>query len=55
MDERAVEALMSRNWTLNTVEKVAFGLSLPLREALQRCASAPPKGWVADAYYLIGN
>ena len=35
--------------------RVPSGVSVPLRDALQRCKRDPPAGWPAAAYSLIGR
>jgi len=53
--ERAVLGMVWFGFTLQDLETLTFGLSIPLREALHYCRSNPSGRWPADAYVLVGR
>lgn len=40
-------------WDLEKLDEVAFGVVLPLREAIRVCQLEAPEGWTPRAYELI--
>ncbi|KAH7103790.1 hypothetical protein BKA62DRAFT_694696 [Auriculariales sp. MPI-PUGE-AT-0066] len=53
--EKAVMALLSCGWTLDTVAELPVGAATPIREALRRCQQSPPPDWPVEAYTFIGR
>lgn len=54
--ERAQLAVLAMNnlgWTIETIAKFAFGIGLPLREAIRLCQIDTPENWPQDAYELV--
>lgn len=54
--ERAQLAVFTMNrlgWTLETIAKLAFGIGLPLREAIRSCQIDTPENWPKEAYELV--
>eukprot|EP00516_Mucochytrium_quahogii_P003269 CAMPEP_0203751382 /NCGR_PEP_ID=MMETSP0098-20131031/5463_1 /ASSEMBLY_ACC=CAM_ASM_000208 /TAXON_ID=96639 /ORGANISM=" , Strain NY0313808BC1" /LENGTH=2329 /DNA_ID=CAMNT_0050641079 /DNA_START=277 /DNA_END=7263 /DNA_ORIENTATION=+ len=53
--ERTVLGMVWFGFTMQDLETLTFGLSIPLREALHYCRSNPSSRWPADAYVLVGR
>lgn len=51
----AVLDIDSKGWTIEEIDGLAFGVTLPLREAIRLCQLEAPEGWPARAYHLIGR
>ena len=53
---RAVAQEMNKlGWTADTLNQLAFGVALPLREALRLCQLEAPEGFAPAVYALIGR
>lgn len=53
--QRLVELLVRQGWSVLDFETLPIGVALPLKEALHACRLAPPQGWPAEAYALVGR
>lgn len=51
--QNAVLEMDRRGWTIERLEKVAFGVALPLREAIRLCQLEAPENWPPSAYELV--
>ena len=48
-------AMTTSGFGLAELSRLPHGVSVPLRDALQRCRRSPPGGWPAAAYALVGR
>lgn len=55
LNEKLVEIMVKSNFKLKDVDRLPFGVALPLRQAIRSCRTTPPSSWGADAYALIGR
>lgn len=54
-EELVVLAMVGEKFGLQQVDLLPFGVSLPLRHALDKCRESPPSDWPAAAYVLLGR
>ena len=50
-----VVRLHELGWTHETIEELAIGISLPLKEAIRHCLASPPTTWESSLYVLVGR
>ena len=48
-------AMVDMGFTLEDLERLPPGLSLPFHGILRRCRDSPANGWPVEAYKLIGR
>jgi hypothetical protein len=53
--EALVLSMVAADFGLVALDQLPYGLAVPLREALALCCGAPPPGWPAAAYTLVGR
>ena len=53
--QELVKLMTNRNFTLSDLDKIPFGIALPLRESLSNCRNNPPHHWCFDEYKLINR
>lgn len=53
--QNAVLKIDELGWTLEDIGRLAFGIALPLREALRLCQLEAPENWRPSAYELISR
>jgi anaphase-promoting complex subunit 1 len=46
---------MRPDFSLDDIDRLPFGVALPLREALRSSRHSPPSNWPTAAYHLIGR
>ncbi|XP_054788723.1 anaphase-promoting complex subunit 1 isoform X4 [Prosopis cineraria] len=54
-EELTVLAMVGERFGLQQLDSLPFGVSLPLRHALDKCRDSPPNDWPASAYVLLGR
>eukprot|EP01018_Ginkgo_biloba_P012111 Gb_37425 [translate_table: standard] len=54
-EEFTVLSMVAEGFGLQQLDRLPFGVSLPLRHALDRCRESPPVDWPAPAYVLVGR
>ncbi|KAK4273718.1 hypothetical protein QN277_017057 [Acacia crassicarpa] len=54
-EEVTVLAMVGERFGLQQLDSLPFGVSLPLRHALDKCRDSPPNDWPASAYVLLGR
>lgn len=53
--QNAVKKMLDLRITLADIDRLPFGISAPIREALKTCQHAPPADWNREAYLLVGR
>ena len=53
--ERVVLFMTQRNFTLQKLNSLPFGIVLPLLEVIHQCHENPPSNWPEGAYALMGR
>ncbi|XP_071962250.1 anaphase-promoting complex subunit 1-like [Antedon mediterranea] len=53
--ERVIVYMSERKFTLEDLQRLPFGVALPLQEAISECKKNPPSDWTEAAYVLIGR
>lgn len=53
--QKIVEKVHELGWTAETIERLAPGYGLPIKEALRHCLASPPTNWASSIYTLVGR
>lgn len=53
--ERLVLAMVDEGFHLHDIDRLPYGVALPLRESLRSCRHMPPGDWPREAYLLVGR
>jgi anaphase-promoting complex subunit 1 len=51
--QKAVRQVHQLDWKLDDINRLVFGVALPLREAIRLCQLESPENWPPEAYNLI--